>query len=234
MTLVLLDVVANEASERQAASLIRRDRIKNPESWDPPSADKENEIIESKGWEVYGRWFLGRKEGANPESKDAYEYPYSSDFANVDWKGLVAIRERAGQTKETTILDAAGRLMGLVEEPEAIKTSTLQGSAPPSRRLDLAPSRKEIEEKEQNSDEGYEGMFFSGSPKSKYGTHGSKGFKGDYANAWRIHFSQVGGGKISGSSTGAIRGTIQVRGEAKRRRPDSERHSAHLLRSERD
>ena len=122
MTLIALDVVASEASERQAASLIERDRVKDPESWNPPSAEKENQIIETKGWEVFGRWFLGREDNADPETKGAYKYPYTSDFANVDRKGLVAIRQRAGQTDEKEIFDAAGRLLGLIEEPEPVTT----------------------------------------------------------------------------------------------------------------
>ena len=143
MTLLALEVIASEASERQAASLIKRDRIKNPSSWDAPSAEKENEIIESKGWEVYGRWFLGREDNADPESKAAYKYPYTSDFANVDYRGLVAIRQRAGQAKEQTIFDAAGRLMGLIEEPEPVKSSRTPGLS--SFRIAFRKTRKSYE-----------------------------------------------------------------------------------------
>ena len=50
---------------------------------------------------------------------------------------------------------------------------------------------------------------FAGSPRNKYGTHGSKGFKGDYAAAWRCHFSKIGGGKTDGASSGPIRGTVR-------------------------
>lgn len=50
---------------------------------------------------------------------------------------------------------------------------------------------------------------FAGSPKNKYGTHSSKGFKGDYEAAWRCHFSQVGGGKTDAESSGPIRGTVR-------------------------
>jgi len=116
MTTLVLEVVASEASERQAASLIGRGRVKDPASWEAPSADRENEIIESKGWETYGRWFLGRDDNADPETKGAYKYPYTSDFANVDRRGLTAIRQRAGQTKEKTIFEAAGRLLEMIPE----------------------------------------------------------------------------------------------------------------------
>lgn len=50
---------------------------------------------------------------------------------------------------------------------------------------------------------------FAGSPKNKYGTHASKGFKGNYAAAWRCHFSQVGGGDTSADASGPIRGTVR-------------------------
>lgn len=120
MTVQALEVVASEASERQAASLIRRGRVKDPGEWEPPTPERENDIIETKGWEVYGRWFLGREENAEPETKARYKYPYSGDFANVDRRGLVAIRQRAGQTKETQIFEAAGRLLDMLEEAEPV------------------------------------------------------------------------------------------------------------------
>lgn len=50
---------------------------------------------------------------------------------------------------------------------------------------------------------------FAGSPRSKYGTHASKGFKGPYAAAWRCHFSKVGGGALTPAASGPIRGTVR-------------------------
>jgi len=50
---------------------------------------------------------------------------------------------------------------------------------------------------------------FAGSPKNKYGTHSSRGFKGNYAAAWRCHFSKIGGGATSGAASGPIRGTVR-------------------------
>jgi len=50
---------------------------------------------------------------------------------------------------------------------------------------------------------------FAGSPRNRYGTHASYGFKGDYAAAWRCHFSKVGGGSASAEATGPIRGTVR-------------------------
>lgn len=50
---------------------------------------------------------------------------------------------------------------------------------------------------------------FAGSPKNRFGTHSSYKFKGNYAAAWRCHFSKVGGGGTSGAATGPIRGTVR-------------------------
>lgn len=50
---------------------------------------------------------------------------------------------------------------------------------------------------------------FAGSPRSKYGTHSSKGFKGSYEAAWRCHFSKIGGGALTGAAGGPIRGTVR-------------------------
>jgi len=51
--------------------------------------------------------------------------------------------------------------------------------------------------------------FFAGSPKNKYGTHASKGMKGNYSNNWKLHFSKIGGGSISAAAGGPIRGTVR-------------------------
>lgn len=70
----------------------------------------------------------------------------------------------------------------------------------------------DIEEKwtEADKDGGVEEVCkFTGSPRSKYGTHGSKGFKGNYAKAWRVHFSNVGGGAVTAGASGALRGTVR-------------------------
>ena len=50
---------------------------------------------------------------------------------------------------------------------------------------------------------------FAGSPKNRFGTHSSYKFKGDYAAAWRCHFSQVGGGALTPRAAGPIMGTVR-------------------------
>lgn len=50
---------------------------------------------------------------------------------------------------------------------------------------------------------------FTGSPRNRFGTHSSYKFKGNYASAWKAHFSQHAGGKPDATSTGPIRGTVR-------------------------
>lgn len=50
---------------------------------------------------------------------------------------------------------------------------------------------------------------FTGSPRNRFGTHSSYKFKGDYAEAWKLHFSQHAEGKPDAESTGPIRGTVR-------------------------
>lgn len=49
----------------------------------------------------------------------------------------------------------------------------------------------------------------TGSPRNRFGTHSSYKFKGDYAHAWKLHFSQHAGGKPDATSTGPLRGTVR-------------------------
>lgn len=49
----------------------------------------------------------------------------------------------------------------------------------------------------------------TGSPRNRFGTHSSYKFKGDYAEAWKLHFSQHAEGKPDATSTGPIRGAAR-------------------------
>jgi hypothetical protein len=50
---------------------------------------------------------------------------------------------------------------------------------------------------------------FTGSPRNRFGTHSSYKFKGNYAKAWMLHFSQHAEGKPDSVSTGPLRGTVR-------------------------
>jgi hypothetical protein len=80
-----------------------------------PSPEKENEFLRAYGFDEYGKWYLGIDDEKNPETKDAYEFPYG-DFAAVHRCGVMSAESRAGQYKHYDIEKAAARIHGMIEE----------------------------------------------------------------------------------------------------------------------
>lgn len=106
----------NKAGVSKANSLISDGMVKKPTSWKAPSASEENAYIKENGIEAYGKWFLGIDANADPKTKEHWHYVFTSDFKNVDRAGLIAIRQRAGQQKETAIFDAAGKMLENIDK----------------------------------------------------------------------------------------------------------------------
>lgn len=106
----------------------------------------------------------------------------------------------------------------LVSEPEIDEVSLVDKTDNPPARFVLA-KRRGMSDGDDDPDDDYEDdamskalvvlAKFAGSPRNKYGTHSSKGFKGSYEQAWRIHFSQIGGGATTAGAGGPIRGTVR-------------------------
>ena len=105
----------NKAGAAHAASLVADGKVKTPSSWNPPSASEENAYIEKNGMAAYGKWFLGIDANADAETKQHWHYIFTSDFVNVDRAGLIAIRQRAGQQKQTDVFNAAGKLIEKID-----------------------------------------------------------------------------------------------------------------------
>ena len=105
----------NRSGITQAASLVSQGKVIKPSSWNPPSAAEENAYIEKNGMAAYGKWFLGIDANADMETKEHWHYIYTSDFKNVDRAGLIAIRQRAGQQKQTDVFNAAGKLLEKID-----------------------------------------------------------------------------------------------------------------------
>ena len=105
----------NKGGVTKATSLVNDGKVIKSSSWNPPSASEENAYIEKNGMAAYGKWFLGIDAQADPETKQHWHYIYTSDFVNVDRAGLIAIRQRAGQQKQTDIFNAAGRLLEKID-----------------------------------------------------------------------------------------------------------------------
>ena len=105
----------NRSGVTQANSLVDDGKVKKPSSWMPPSAAEENAYIEKNGMAAYGKWFLGIDAQADPKTKQHWHYIYTSDFVNVDRAGLIAIRQRAGQQKQTNVFNAAGKILDKID-----------------------------------------------------------------------------------------------------------------------
>jgi hypothetical protein len=105
----------NRSGVTHANSLSDNGKVKKPSSWMPPSAAEENAYIEKNGMAAYGKWFLGIDAQADPETKQHWHYIYTSDFVNVDRAGLIAIRQRAGQQKQTDVFNAAGKILDKID-----------------------------------------------------------------------------------------------------------------------
>jgi len=107
---------ANKSGISHANSLVSDGKVIKPSSWKAPSAEAENAYIKTNGMEAYGKWFLGIDANADPKTKEHWHYIFTSDFKNVDRAGLIAIRQRAGQQKETAIFDAAGKMIENIDK----------------------------------------------------------------------------------------------------------------------
>lgn len=119
-------------------------------------------------------------------------------WGRVEWtdSGRASVAARDYRYVSPAILHKKdGRVMGIVS---AGLTNRPNLDLPALNRLDHSPEARFFATEN-----------FVGSPRSKYGTHGSKGFKGNYAQAWRIHFSQVAGGALTAAASGPIRGTVR-------------------------
>jgi len=114
--------MANKLNKRGfefAKKLISEGKYKITSEWEPPTPEEENEYIEENGWEAYSKWHLGYdSEVENDETKAKWKYPFTSDFKNVDRRGLIAIRQRAGQQGDDDIFEAAGKLLEMIDEKE--------------------------------------------------------------------------------------------------------------------
>jgi hypothetical protein len=83
-----------------------------------PSAQQENEFIRERGFETYGKWYLGIDDEAKPKTKARYKFPYG-DFSAVHRCAMLSAESRAGQFKYFDIERAAAHPHGMLEELRA-------------------------------------------------------------------------------------------------------------------
>jgi hypothetical protein len=108
----------NKPALEQARSLVRDGKVVRDERDDwseaAPTADEENAFIEREGWTAYSHWHLGVDRDENPETKQAYTFPYG-DLRRVHRSGVIAGESRAGQYDHTEVEDALKGLLELID-----------------------------------------------------------------------------------------------------------------------
>ena len=109
---------ANKKGISHANSLISSGDVKDSDSWNPPSADEENSYIEKNGMGEYGKWFLGVDNNVDASNKGHFGYIYTSDFKNVDRKGIIAIKQRAAQQKQNDVFNAASKMLDKIDKKD--------------------------------------------------------------------------------------------------------------------
>ena len=105
----------NSKGIAHANSLIASGDVTIPETWKRPTAEMENAYIQENGYEKYALWFLGVDPELDADTKGHYGYIYTSDFKNVDRRGLSAIRQYAAQNNMNEIFAAAGKMIEKID-----------------------------------------------------------------------------------------------------------------------
>ncbi len=80
-----------------------------------PSADDENEFLESHSWDEYAEWHLGLTDGASDETKTRYGFVYG-DFRRVHRSALIACHYRASEWRHKAVELAAHNLLQLLDK----------------------------------------------------------------------------------------------------------------------
>jgi len=108
-------VELNHQAVAFAKNLIKQGKIDRDGDWSAhqPTPETENEFLADHSYEEYGNWFLAINPGANPETKERYEFPYGN-FQTVCRAGLIAAEQRAGQYHRTEIKAAVRELLDLI------------------------------------------------------------------------------------------------------------------------
>ena len=83
-----------------------------------PTADVENDFLDSHSWEEYASWHLGLTDGATHETKARYAFVYG-DFRRIHRTGLIACHYRAAEWRHKEIELAAHDLLQLLDETSA-------------------------------------------------------------------------------------------------------------------
>ena len=137
----------NKKGFAYAKELINAGKVDNDSSWSF-SAEDGNALLGDDNWSNYGKWFLGIDDGAEPETKGHYKFPFGKD-GNVYRKGLSAIRQRASQFNHTEIFDAAGELFEMLDFNSSFTSPAKEENTIDMKKIDKRHIEK-IEETESH------------------------------------------------------------------------------------
>jgi len=85
-----------------------------------PSAEMQNDYLDSHSWEDYASWHLGLTEGANDETKARYAF-VCGDFRRVHRSALIACVYRASEWRHKAVELAAHDLLQHLDEMAGLK-----------------------------------------------------------------------------------------------------------------
>jgi hypothetical protein len=107
----------NDAAVERARRLIDAHQYVLDSDWgdSQPSADAENEYLETHSWDEYGAWHLGLTAGANDGTKARHAFAFG-DFRRVHRSGLIACVYRAAEWRHKSVELAAHDLLQRLDD----------------------------------------------------------------------------------------------------------------------
>jgi hypothetical protein len=112
-----MKITVNKAGVDHATALTESGKVDKDSDWSI-SADDENKLLgDPANWIDYAKWFLGKDDSANAETKAAFKYPFGKD-GKVFRSAVIAAKQRAAQQKQSDIEDAAGKLLESIDKSE--------------------------------------------------------------------------------------------------------------------
>ncbi len=109
--------VVNERAVAKARERIKARQYVLDSEWGEvqPTAEDENEFLESHSWEEYSEWHLGLTEGPGEDTKARYAFVYG-DLRRIHRSGLIACVYRAAEWRHKEVELAAHDLLQLLDK----------------------------------------------------------------------------------------------------------------------
>ena len=113
----------NRAGVTKANALIASGAVNTSASWSFSAEDGNKLLGSNKDWGKYASFHLGVNTSAADKTKARWSFPFGKG-GKVYRSALVAIRQRAGQQKDTAIFNAAGTLLKKLDKKTGKKAKS--------------------------------------------------------------------------------------------------------------